>query len=150
MSRARRLGRRQAGELVFRRQPRHGQGAAGQGGQRLGGEIGGGDEGHPLADKDAQAQIGAFAAFDIFQFAQPVGDAGGDIFHQQGVGGVGAGLFGGIEQGCENGLGIAVVMTFGCREKPAPSSSALAEAVEPSLDQAVIRADWRRCLSACS
>ena len=131
--------RRQAGEFVLRRQARHRQGAAGQGGNGIGGKIGGGDKGDPLADENAQAQIVAFAAFDIFQIAQPVGDAGGELFHQQGVGGVGAGLFGGVEQGLKQNLRIAVGHDFSmpgkcravkrrggrCRESAAPSSGVI-------------------------
>ena len=77
------FGRRKAGEFVLRRQPRHRQRARRQRRHRLVGKIAGGDEGDAMADKNAQAQIGAFAAFDIFQPAQPVGNAGGDILDQQ-------------------------------------------------------------------
>ena len=121
------IGGRQTGEFVLRRQPRHGQGAAGQGGQRVGGEIGRGDERHLLADEDAQAQIGAFAAFHIFQLAQAIGDAGGDILHQQGVGGIGAGFFGGIEQGGEKGLGVAAVMVFDAGKSPRRQAASTAQ-----------------------
>ncbi len=101
------VGGRQPGELVLGRQPRHGQCPAGQGGDGVIRKVAGGNESDLLADEDAQAQIGAFAALDIFQFAKAVGNAGGDIFHQQCIGGIGAGALGGIQQGGENGLGVA-------------------------------------------
>ena len=101
------VGRGQAGEAVLRRQPGHGDGAAGQAGQGIGGEIGRGDEGHFLSHKDTQAQIVTLRPLDIFQLAQPVGDAGGDALDKKGVGGIGAGFAGGFQQGAENSLGIA-------------------------------------------
>ena len=96
--------RRQPGIFVFRRQLRHGDGALRQARQRIGGKIGGGDERHLAAQEHPQPQIGAFAALDIFQLAQAIGNAGGDILHKQGIGGIRPRLFGGGEQGGEDFL----------------------------------------------
>ncbi len=98
------LGRGQPGIAVFRRQPGHRHGPVRQFGQRLGRVVCGRDEGHARADEDAQAQVGAFRAFDVFQISQPVGDARRSALHQKGIGRVGAGFACGLEQLFEDAL----------------------------------------------
>ena len=104
------LARRQAGELVLRRQLCHRHRPRGQGGDALFREITRGDEGDALADEDAQAHIAGFGAFHVFQSAQAIGNAGRDVFDEQGVGGIGAGGLSGADQVMQEVLRIG----FGC------------------------------------
>ena len=61
------VGGHQTGIGVFGSQAGHGHGALDQPGLGSGRQVGGGHRGLAAADEDAQAEVAAFLAFDVFQ-----------------------------------------------------------------------------------
>ena len=84
------VARREAGELVLRRELGHGDRARRQLAQCGVGKIGRGHERHLTADKNAKPEVGGLRAADILELAQAIGDADGDVLELDGIGGVGA------------------------------------------------------------
>ena len=84
--------RRQSGEFVFGGEPCHCHCPFRQDRKSVGGEIGGGNEGNLLADKNPQAQIFRFGTLDILQFSQPVGHTHRDVLEFDRIGSIRARL----------------------------------------------------------
>ena len=64
----------------------------------LGGTVVGGDDGLALADDDAQAEIEALGAFELFDLAQTLAVRQRDAVDQHGVGLIGAGALGAADE----------------------------------------------------
>ena len=62
--------------------------------------------GGPAADEDAESDFLAIGPGNILQFAEPDLHRGGSVAGREGVGGVGAGPDGGINQGGDARLGF--------------------------------------------
>ena len=120
------LARRQSGKFVLGRQFRHPNRAFGKRAHTLFGEVGGRDERNLPADKDAQAKIVGFRAFDVFELAEPVGYACRNILDEQGVGRIGTGGARRTDEVMEQILGIGFCDHGGFLNCPAREGKSVA------------------------
>ncbi|OIQ64569.1 hypothetical protein GALL_538800 [mine drainage metagenome] len=80
---------------ILRREPCHGHGAGDQLGAGLGGDIGAGDRGLLLADKDPETDVAGLFPPNFLELAQADTDSQSVALGANGFGGVGSGLQGG-------------------------------------------------------